>query len=498
MRTTAIRCLTAAVVTVSLTVVGLALPAAASGEPPAIAWEPCPQDPAVQCGSVRVPLDWSRPRGATIDLAVYRRPAADPAARIGSLVTGYPLAPGLALISPESFGPEVARRFDLVSWDPRGVGGNPIRCSAELVDQLWLLVGESARLPASQADLDRIERASGRLFADCRTRTGPLLDQTHTLNDVRDLDVIRARLGEDQLTFYGVSWGTLTGQQYAELFPRRIRAIVMDGVGDHSLDTRGWWEAQATGNQIAFDEFVAWSDRTTASALHGRDVLAVWRDLLDRAERGQLPSASDPPRPAVPEELVNLAFEGLNDGRWVELSELLAAVDAGEPVPEPPPPPGGGEDGVVEFPILRWCADFRFPIRDHHEFAGLLRRAQRITPDMRFPAEAPLASLVCLGAPRPPGNPQHRLEVRDAATPLLLVNSVLDPNTSYRMATNVARQLGRDGVLLSYDGPGHGLYRQQPVRGSDCVDAAVDRYLLTQTLPPPGTHCPAVDPGAIG
>jgi pimeloyl-ACP methyl ester carboxylesterase len=472
-------------------------PAQAAGTPPTITWEPCAEDPTVQCGSVQVPVDWSRPHGPTLELAVYRRPASDPAARTGSLVTGYPLAPGLALIGPDSFqsfSAEITRRFDIVSWDPRGVGDNPVRCSAQLANQLLNEVTEAAPIPADQTELDRIEQASRRLLDDCRQQTGPLHDQVHGRNDVRDLDTIRAALGEDQLTYYGTSLGTLTGQQYAELFPHRVRAIVLDGVVDHSLDTRGWWRAQATGMQVAFDEFAEWSDRTPASALHGRDVHAVWRDLLARTDAGQVPSAADPPRPAQSRELINLAYLDLTDARWVELTQLLATVDAGAPVPAPTP--DAGQDGVIDFPLVqRTCEDFRLPVRDYPELARLLRGTERITPDLRFPPDGLTASLACLGASDPPGNPQDRLDVRHAATPLLLVNSAIDPNTSYRMATNVSRQLGRNGVLLTYDGPGHSLYHQQPVRGSDCVDTAVDRYLLTQTLPPAGTHCPAVEPG---
>lgn len=474
-----------------------AAPQAATGSHAAIRWEPCAADRAVWCGSVPVPLDWSRPNGPTIKLTVYRRPASDPTARIGSLVTGYPLAPGLILIGPESFQsftPEITRHFDIVSWDPRGLGDNPIRCSAKLADRLLLAVSDATPLPTDQTELNRTKAVSRRLLDDCRTRTGPLFDQVHGLNEVRDLDAIRAALGEDRLTFYGTSLGTLMGQQYAEKFPNRIRAIVLDGVVDHSLGTQGWWQAQATGTQIAFDAFAAWSDRTPASALHGRNVHALWHDLLARAERGELPSAADPPRPAVPKELMRLAYYDLSDARWVELSQLLATVDAGAPVPAQPA--SNGDDGVIEFPLVQvTCEDFRFPIRDYPHFAALLRRTKRISPDLPFAGDGLTASLACLGATTPPGNPLRRLHVHHAATPLLLVNSATDANTSYRMATNVARQLGPNGVLLTYDGPGHGLYHQQPIRGGQCVDAAVDRYLLTQTLPPPGSHCPANEPG---
>jgi pimeloyl-ACP methyl ester carboxylesterase len=306
------------------------------------------------------------------------------------------------------------------------------------------------------------------------------------------------RWGDDRLTFYGRSYGTLIGQQYAETFPDRVRAIALDGVTDHSLDTQGYWDTTAAAVQDSFDEFVQWNQRTPASALRGRDVRALWHDLLERAERGQLPSPMDPARPARPEELVTLAYSHFNGPRWAELAKLLAMLAAGEPIPateQAPAPPTGQGSAVVPFPPLIWCADWSLPVDDNAELAGHLRRTAQIAPDMRYFPEAPIASsFACLGAPTPVPNPQHPLKVRDLQTPLLLVAAVHDPTSGYAWATSVARQLGRNGVLLTYDGWGHGLYRSRPARGSECVDDAIERYLLTQTLPEPGTHCPAVEP----
>jgi hypothetical protein len=135
-----------------------------------------------------------------------------------------------------------------------------------------------------------------------------------------------------------------------------------------------------------------------------------------------------------------------------------------------------------------FCSDLDLPIRDHQELTRSLRRAAQVAPDMRYFPEAPAASLACAGAPKPIPNPQRRLKVRDAATPLLLVNALHDPTSGYAWATEVARQLGGDGVLLTYDGWGHHAYR----RAGECVDAAIDNYLLAQQIPARGTHCPAV------
>ncbi|MFG3685307.1 alpha/beta hydrolase [Micromonospora sp. NPDC047740] len=456
---------------------GVARPATAAGRTPAIAWAPCAPDATAECGTLSVPVDWADPAGPRFDLAVARRAATDPQARIGTLVFG-PGGPGDSGVSRVvtgigRFSEELRRRFDIVSFDPRGVGrSNPVICSPEL------LAGRPSPALASQAEFDLLLAYNRRLRDDYRARTGPVFDHADTRSTVRDLDAIRAALGEDRLTFHGSSYGTLLGEQYAEVFPHRVRALVLESAVDHSLGTRGFVTTQAAAVQDSFDEFVAWCDRVAACALHGRDVRAVWADLMARAERGELRSAADPAVPVTPFDLVVTAHGGFVGPAWADLASRIAVMSAGGPA------------AVAGFPPLAtaaFCADWSLPVRDYRQYADLLRRAARVAPDMRYPA-ALWAVAACLGWPQPVANPQHRLTAR-GTPPLLMINSRHDPASGYNWALHVQRQLGDRGVLVTYEGWGHGAYTR-----SACTTGVVDDYLISVRPPAPGTTCPAVAP----
>jgi pimeloyl-ACP methyl ester carboxylesterase len=485
--------------TTALTIAALALPVAvadvaaaapSTGRLGTIAWSPCPEDETAQCGTLRVPLDWSRPKGPTIELALARRPATDPRRRIGSMQVN-PGGPGgsgrwMAIFGADQFSEEIRSRFDIVGIDPRGVGlSTPIRCSLDLLNQ------EPSFLMGSQADFNARLAFNARLRADCRARSGPIVDHADMLSVVRDMDHVRALLGDRQLTYYGVSYGSMNAQQYAEVFPDRVRAIVSDSNLDHSLGTRGFLDTEAASAQDAFDEFVKWNDRTPASPLYGTDVRTFWHRLLDRAARGEILSPFEPDTLLRPEDLIQIAFSFFYGPDWLLLADLLVEVDSGDQ--EPWAPPEEEEPEAIEYPgIAIFCNDWRLPVRDYREWAGHLRRLGRIAPDMRYPSPATYLTAACLGSPARIANPQHRLRVRDSATPLLLTNALHDPATGYNRALGVARQLGREGVLLTYEGWGHGVYGR-----SACVNDAIDRYLIDRTLPARGAACPAVEPPSV-
>lgn len=176
------------------------------------------------------------------------------------------------------FSADLQDRFDIVSFDPRGIArSNPVKCSAAL------LAKQPDPLLKSQADFDRTVRYNRELAADCRANTGPVYDHIDTLQTMRDVDAIRAALGERQLSFHGSSYGTLLGAQYAEKYPQRVRALVLESVFNHGDMTTGeFLDQQAATVQDSFGEFVKWCDAATTCALHGRDVPALWADLLVR------------------------------------------------------------------------------------------------------------------------------------------------------------------------------------------------------------------------
>ncbi|MEU0688125.1 alpha/beta hydrolase [Streptomyces uncialis] len=465
-------------------VAGLAAVPAVHASPSAagaLRWAPCgdPAKPGAECATLTVPVDWARPDGPRLDLAVARRQATDPGARVGSMVFG-PGGPGDSGVETVvgrigRFSPEVRRRFDIVSFDPRGVGaGNPVTCSGDL-----LAARPSPEL-TSQADFEATVAYNKRLRADCRARTGPVFGHLDTTRTVRDLDALRAALGERRLTFHGSSYGTLLGARYAETYPHRVRAAVLESVMDHSVPTaREFLRAQAAAAEDSFREFVKWCDGAADCALHGRDVRGVWRDLLARAGRGEL---ADPARPGTPlssSDLVNkTAFRKFYGADHAGLATSVARMDASEPLP---PSPTSVAPLHPATPVF--CSDWHLPVRDHREYASLVAMMNRTAPDL--PHLLPLHMVAaCLGAPT--ADPQRRLDVR-GAPPILLSHALHDPATGYPWAVSVARQLGRGGALLTYEGHGHGSVTRGP-----CMRDTVDRYLTDLVVPPRGTRCPAV------
>jgi pimeloyl-ACP methyl ester carboxylesterase len=453
--------------------------APASAGTPRIDWQPCAADATAQCGTLSLPVDWAHPDGPRFDLALARRTATDPAHRVGTLVFG-PGGPGdsgvdRVVTGIHRFDATLRARFDIVSFDPRGVGrSSPVTCSP------GLLARQPSPVLTSQAELAATAAYNRALYADCRSRSGPVVDHLDTMSTVHDLDAVRAALGESRLTFHGSSYGTLLGEEYAETYPGRVRAIVLEAVVDHSLGTRDFLDTQAATAQDSFDEFAAWCDRDASCALHGRDVRALLADLLARAGRGELPDPTGP-APLTPFTLAALAQRAFYDPDWTGLADLLASLDDGTATAGPP-------RQVSRYPFAVFCADWNLPVRDYRDYAAAMRGVTAAAPDLRYPA-ALLGVASCLGWPAPAANPQHRLSVHGTATSLLLGNSLHDPAAGYNWASNVARQLGRAGVLLTYEGWGHGVYHSSP-----CARAAIDTYLLTRRTPPRGTRCPAVPP----
>ncbi|WP_405982343.1 alpha/beta fold hydrolase [Streptomyces sp. NBC_00158] len=363
----------AAAVAAVAVVTGLAAAPAVHASPyatGALRWAPCDgrADPGAECAALSVPVDWADPDGPRLDLAVARRKAADPGARVGSMVFG-PGGPGDSgverVVSGISrFSPEVRRRFDVVSFDPRGVGGsNPVTCSGDLLAER-----PSPELK-TQADFDATLAYNRRLRADCRALTGPVFDHLDTGQTVRDLDALRAALGERELTFHGSSYGTLLGAQYAETYPRRVRAMVLESVMDHGVATaRGFLRAGAVAAEDSFREFVKWCDGAPDCALHGRDVRAVRQGLLARAGRGELEDPAQPGTSLSSSDLVNkIAFRRLHRADHAGLATAIAGMDASGPRPASP---------VRAAPLPAatpvFCSDWHLPVRDHRAYASLV------------------------------------------------------------------------------------------------------------------------------
>jgi pimeloyl-ACP methyl ester carboxylesterase len=425
----------------------LALSVAAPAPADRLAWHPCK---AAECATLTLPVDWSHPNGPTFGLAVARHRATDPAHRIGTLIFG-PGGPGDSGVDRivnglSRFSPDLQQHFDIVSFDPRGVGGSaPIDCPPD--------IGVDVPPPVltSQADFDRTVAYNRELWSRC---TSAVFQHADTASTVRDLDALRAALGERTLSFQGSSYGTLLGEQYAERYPSRVRAIVLESVVDHRpTSTSRFLVEQSWAQQDSFDAF--------AAATPGQDVRGEYKNALAQAAAGELNIS--------PFELDALTLKLLKDPNYPRLAQALATPAA---IPDPGPL-------VVVPPVF--CNDWSLPVRNYQDYAAILRRAGKVAPDLHYGAQV-MSLTMCLGWPTV-ANPQHTLNVH-TRTPLLLINPLHDPATGINWARSVERQLGRDGVLVVYQGAGHGAYSL-----SACIRQATDQYLISLKVPPRGTVC---------
>lgn len=453
----------------------------AASPTPALSWQPCTENAEYDCATVQVPIDWADRTGATIDIAVIRDRADDAARKVGTLVA-LPGGPGTSgvdeILRGGKFSPRLRERFDIISLDPRGVRrSHPVRCDA----------GLAAHRPNTVPDLggriDEVQSYARDLAASCREHTGPLVDHLDAVSVARDVEALRIALGVDQLSVYSRSYGTMPAQAYAELFPQRLRALVLDSVDDHSLDGRDFFATEARAGQDTFNEFAAWCARDQTCALHGTDVHRVYGDLYTRAARGELRDLAAPGKALGPMDLSATVTQRLSRPDWPGLTGDLQALTA-QPAAAPMRPSESRKSGEpTPMPEVILCSDWKFDIADQDDWIDQWHAQNANTPTLRAHF-AWSAGTFCSGWPTAPQNPPHRPRV-DGAPPILIVNGLHDPATPHEWATQVAARTS-NATLLTYDGWGHGVYDR-----TQCTGTAVDSYLIERTVPAPSTHCPA-------
>ncbi|GIM94287.1 peptidase [Paractinoplanes toevensis] len=437
-----------------------------------------------------MPADWANPGGPTVTLTMARRPALDPAHRIGALLVN-PGGPGGSAVdftfdASTFFGAQVLKQFDIVGMDPRGVGrSSPILCSQDLVDAKPSPLIETAAQYAATIEYNR------KLAADCAARTGPVFAHVDTGSVVRDVDAVRVALGEQKISFYGASYGSLMGEQYAERYPERLRALVLDGVMDHTANVGTFLVQETDAAQDSFREFVAWCARDEKCVLRGQDVDKIWAALMARARAGTLSNPYEQPEKLNPATLAQAAFAAFYEPQWYSFAYYLKdATGLKARSRSSPPPPVDIVDH--SFPAVI-CSDWYLPITGFPDLHRRLSILAARAPQMLASPLALSATVGCLGWPYAPPNPQHRIVPPAGMPPVLLIGTRHDPATSYAWSQRMAQQLGPAASLLTYEGWGHVVYNRSP-----CVAATADKYLLTLTRPAAGASCPAVEPKPFG
>ncbi|MFI6870856.1 alpha/beta hydrolase [Nocardia sp. NPDC050406] len=441
---------------------------------------------AAQCARISVPLDYDQPDGRTILLAVARKPATGPD-RIGSLLMnpGGPGVRGIPLVGTAD-GTDLARQFDQVGWDPRGVGASEPRIDCGADDEAG---GDSLTVAEWRPHHEQQWRDYA---AECVRGSGAdLLAHIGTRETVRDMDVLRAVLGDKRLTYLGYSYGTRYGYAYAERYPHRVRAMVLDGAMDPDADryTESLEEAQAS--QRTFDAFIGWCVRQQNCALGGdpAQALARFHVLAQPLVFEPLPSRADPDRALYYDDVLDAVENALYHWRnWTDLNLALSALRDGDPDPilrqsESDSGRQNDSDNSEAAKTAVLCADMP-AITDYAVLDRLSAEIRRVAPlyDDGAP-EFPAPMGECAFWPVPPTSQPHELAIANLPT-VLVVSTTNDPVTPHGAGIDLARQLR--AVLLTFEGNQHAVALSGE---SPCVDTKVVAYLATLALPPAETRC---------
>jgi pimeloyl-ACP methyl ester carboxylesterase len=402
---------------------------------------------------------------------------------------GGPGGSGIELVQQarDIFDQSVLDQFDIVSWDPRGVGASTsVNCGDDL-DSFYAV--DRTRADAATA---RASAAAAKQFDDaCRRLSGDLLPYVSTSASADDMDAIRAAMGERSITYLGFSYGTYLGALYANRYPNRVRAMVLDGAIDPAQSYAAATIGQAVGFDHALDAFLSWcrNNRRCAFA-HDGNPATSFDDLTISLENETLPAEIAGEKRTLGPGEANIGIAtALYAGKvgWVTLGKALRDAAEGKGTAllalsdeYTGRRPGGKYDNETAAFYAIGCLDSPAP-RSPAAVQRLAARAARAAPV--FGASNVWLGLPCTFWPAAPVGTVGPIHA-PLAPPIVVIGNTDDPATPYKSAQALAREL-ESGHLLTYVGEGHTAYG----RGDDCIDTKVDRYLLARELPKPGTRC---------
>lgn len=438
-------------------------------------WKPCKQ--SLECTTVLVPLDYSKPDGTAITLTMAKK-SATAAMRLGTLFVnpGGPGGSGVDYV--DSFRDAGLEGYDVIGWDPRGVGlSTPVGCDGVDLDR-FVSMDVSPDSATEQSELVAADRAFG---ADCLKTSGPLLQHISTVEVARDLDLLRGLVGAPKLNLYGASYGTQIGATYAQLFSRLVGRMVLDGAVNITDNTS---VTQAVGFDRALDAFADWcaAQKCKLGATRA-EVLASVSGFWNRLDSAPMKVGSRVLTQQLAVAAVVAVLYGNSAGYKVLLQGLQNAIVSrdgrlllllSDTINDRN---AQGRYGQIDyaFPAVR-CLD------DHdHGVQGEIDIADRAR--VKAPTMAPFfgPDLQCAEWPVAPV-PKLKL-VGAGAAPIVVVGTTKDPATPYEFAVSMAKQL-QSGVLVTFRGVGHTAYGQ-----SQCVQRVVVSYLVAGTVPRDGTTC---------
>lgn len=454
-----------------------------------LSWTDCGPS---RCTWVKVPVDYEKPEGATLRVRVKVRPA-DSKKPTGRLFVnpGGPGGSGVEYLSvfAGQASKKVLNSYDLVGFDPRGVGNSsPLKCLSNKALDAFINVDPD---PDNEAEITKLRRSTTKLGNACRDNSGELASHVSTLEAAKDIDVLRALLGQKKLDYYGASYGTQLGATYAQLFPRKVGRMVLDGAVDPSLDDAEQGLGQAEGFQRALMAYIADCVKKTDCPL-GTEPRAAQQKLSDFLQAlDRKPLKTQGKRvvtealgfygiaitlyarenwPALTAEL-SQAFKG--DGTaMLNLADLYSGRQSN----------GSYKDNSSESIYAVRCLDSTGS-STVAEVKASIPAYEMISP--AFGRTLAWSAMGCTDWPLKTKNSQIKISAK-GAPPIVVVGTTRDPATPYEWAQALAKQLD-SGVLVTREGDGHTGYHA----GNTCIDTIIDRFLLDDVAPQDGVRCKA-------
>ncbi|MFI8340336.1 alpha/beta hydrolase [Streptomyces sp. NPDC085639] len=458
-----------------------------------------------QCATLDVPLDYAKPEGETIPIALIRAKARDQKNRLGSLVFNFggPGGSGISTLPGAAKEYEALRaRYDLVSFDPRGVGGSdPVLCEND--KQLDQYFGEDSSPETPEEEKAFVENIR-KYQAACEKNSAKLLPHVGTENAARDLDRIRQALGDEKLNYFGISYGTELGGVYAHLFPKNVGRAVFDAVVDPTKTAEESALGQAKGFQLALGNFAQdCVDRGDECRLQGstpkeieNNIIKLQKALAVKPIPGiggrmltETQATNGIAQALYSQELWPLLEQGLDEAEGGQGQLLMALSDA-----------LNGRDQQGRYSNIGAANTAINCVDDKERYTLEQTKAKLATFRAASPVFGDLlgwAMMSCTGWPVA-GTWDTPDVSAPGSDPILVIGNTGDPATPYEGARKMVERLGPGvGVELTYKGEGHGAYNS----GDPCVQKAVNTYLLDGKTPAEGTVCtaaaePSATPGS--
>ena len=449
-----------------------------------------------ECAELIVPRTYDDPSAETIEISVLKVPASSGRNRMGSLVVnpGGPGGSGVdyAAAADIVVGAEVRRRYDVVGFDPRGVGRSaPVDCVPDAELDAFLGMDPT---PDDAAEQQEFAEQAARFGQACLDNAGPILAAVSTVDAAKDMDILRSALGEERLTYLGKSYGTYLGAVYAEQFPERVGRFVLDGAVPPDLTTQevglgqaeGFERATAAWAQDCVDEGDCPLGDTVDEVMEGM------AELMRRFDAEPVPVRGDARMPTMSEgwAALGVAVAMYDQGMWSMLSDALRDVVEADDATElmalantyaQRTSSGAYVGNMMEVIYAVNCLD-RPESDEIADFAAAADAAAERAPTWgRFIA---WSSMTCGTWPVEPVGGGPRTISAAGSGPIVVVGTTRDPATPYEWSERLADQL-ENGVLVSFDGDGHTAY----TRSNACVDEAIDDFYVEGTVPEDGLRC---------